>query len=188
MTSTIIPHGKELVQLVLPERHAKKLLTESLQCPSWTLTNRQLCDVELLLNGAFSPLKKFMNQLDYISVVNNMRLANGLLWPIPIVLDVPEDFAKTIKLGQSLLLRDPEGLILAVMHIDDIWQPDKLKEAQLVYGTDNYHHAGVAYLKRKVHDFYLGGELSGISLPHHYDFAEFRQTPEEVRAYNPADS
>ena len=114
---------------------AKSLKTEAANLISWDLTPRQVCDLELLMNGGFYPLNGFMNKKDYDGVVENMRLVNGSLWPIPINLDVSISFAKDLNNGQKIALRDQEGVILAILEIADIYAPNKNKEAEFVYGT-----------------------------------------------------
>src|SRR3990167_9580078 len=89
------------------------------ELPALTLNQRQLCDIELLLNGAFAPLSSFMNRVDYETVLTTMRLANGVLWPMPITLDVSHAFAGTIHIGEAIALYDPEGLLIAKMIIED---------------------------------------------------------------------
>ena len=113
---------------------------------SWQLTDRQICDLELLLNGGFTPLDRFMNRNDYESVLNKMRLADGSLWPIPIVLDITEEFSKKIKDEKKIALRDKEGFPLAVLTISDIWTPNLEKEAKAIYGTVDPTHPAVNYL------------------------------------------
>ena len=113
---------------------------------SWDLSARQLCDLELLLNGAFAPLSGFMGQADYDSVLATMRLACGALWPIPITLEVDAGFADTLVLGQDIALRDPEGVIIALLKLESKWTPDKAQEARLVYDTEDRAHPAVAYL------------------------------------------
>jgi len=134
------PHGGELVNLIAPSDRSAELKASSREWPSWDLTPRQICDLELLLNGGFSPLTGFMNRADYDGVCKNMRLASGVLWPIPITLDVKEEFAKTLKQGSKVALRDPEGVMLAVLHVEDIWQPDRAAEAKSVFGTTSPAH------------------------------------------------
>ena len=148
---------------------------------SWQLNDRQICDLELLLNGAFNPLKGFMNKKDYNSVRDNMRLANGSLWPIPINLDVTENFSEQINFGDKIVLRDKEGFPLALLTISDIWKPDLLLEAELVYGTKDIIHPGVNYLLNSTNKFYVGGILNGISYPRHYDYIKFRYSPEDLK-------
>ena len=123
------PHGGELKQLYLDDAAAAAAKKEAMQYKSWDLTDRQLCDIEMILNGAFSPLEGFLTQAEYDGVVNDMRLPSGVLWPMPITLDVKEEFAKGIKPGEKLALRDPEGVLIAIMDVADIYTPDKHKEA-----------------------------------------------------------
>jgi sulfate adenylyltransferase len=177
----IAPHGGELVNLVVGEKRAAELKEASRDWPSWDLTPRQLCDLELLLNGGFSPLRGFMNKADYESVRDKLRLADGTLWPMPITLDVSEEMTKKLKAGTKLALRDPEGLMLAVLTVGDVYKPDRKLEAKKVYGTEDVAHPAVAYLENKSHPFYVGGTLEGIQLPIHYDFRTLRFTPAETR-------
>ena len=122
----IAPHGGELVDLFVSTARAAEIKTQSKEWVSWDLTARQICDLELLTNGGFSPLRGFMVRKDYDSVCQNMTLANGTLWPMPITLDVTEEFSKKLTAGSSkIALRDPEGVMLAVLHVEDIWQPDR---------------------------------------------------------------
>tara|TARA_B100000989_G_C19532968_1_gene471270 strand:+ start:6518 stop:8227 length:1710 start_codon:yes stop_codon:yes gene_type:complete len=157
------------------------LQRQMLTMPQWTLSQRQLCDVELLLNGGFSPLTGFMDQATYDGVVNTMRLPNGLLWPMPIVLDVSEDFAESISQGSQISLIDEEGLPIAVLTINDYWRADHQHEAEQVYGTTSKEHRGVQYLYDKTNPVYLGGELQGLRLPIYHDFRQLRFTPDELR-------
>ena len=158
-----------------------KLRLESTSYVSWTLTERQICDLELILNGAFSPLKGFMDEKNYISVLNNMRLQNGLLWPMPITLDVSDDFVKKIVQNDKITLKDKEGFSLAILTISDIWKPNFDYEAEAVYGTLDKSHPALNYLYNTGHKNYIGGELEGISLPRHYDYKKLRHTPESLK-------
>ena len=177
----IDPHGGTLVDLIVDDQRAAKLSELSRDWPSWDLTPRQQCDLELILNGAFSPLRGFMKRDDYESVCKSMRLVDGTLWPIPIALDIPEQLAETLEPGSSLALRDPEGVMLAVLHIEDVWKPDRSAEAESVFGTTNSEHPGVAHLIGLTNDYYVGGTLEGVQLPIHYDFRNLRRTPAELR-------
>jgi sulfate adenylyltransferase len=178
----IPPHGGELINLYVNSGRAAEIKAESRDWPSWDLTERQSCDLELLLSGGFSPLRGFMTRADYEGVCSKMRLANGVLWPIPIVLDVTEDFAKKIGPGRSIALRDPEGVMLAALHVEELWQPDRQAEAQSVYGTRSLHHPGASYVLQKTNPWYVGGRLDGVHPPAHYDFRSIRLTPAELRA------
>ena len=182
MPELIQPHGGTLVDLVVDESRAAALKEGSRDFPSWDLTERQVCDLELLMNGAFSPLRGFLNQADYDSVVAGMRLADGTLWSMPITLDVTEEMASTLEAGSTLALRDNEGVMLAVMTVEDVWRPDREKEAAQVFGSTNGEHPGIDHLLNNTHPFYVGGTVEGLQLPVHHDFHELRKTPAEVRA------
>lgn len=161
---------------------AQKLRVEAADLVSHDLTPRQICDLELLMNGGFNPLKGFLSEQDYDGVVENMRLTSGALWPIPITLDVSEAFAEKLKIGQDIALRDQEGVILATMTITDRWAPDKKREADKVFGADDDTHPAVNYLHNQAGAVYLGGPVIGIQPPVHYDFRGRRDTPNELRA------
>jgi len=175
------PHGGELKDLYLAADEAAAEKEAAREYASWDLTERQLCDIELLLNGAFSPLEGFLDKADYDSVVATMRLTSGVLWPIPITLDVSEEFARDIKSGDRLALRDLEGVILATLEVGDVWAPDLDAEAKGVYGTTDDKHPAVNYLKNIGNPVYVGGSLKGIEAPTHYDFKHLRDAPGEVR-------
>lgn len=148
---------------------------------TWSLTKRQLCDVECLLNGTYAPLSGFLNQDDYESVCTTMRLRDGSLWPIPITLDVSQHFADQLQLGETILLMDEENTPLATLTIDSIWHPNKEKEAQHVFRTTDRKHPGVDYLYERAGSVYLGGKLKTINPPRHYDFIQYRHTPEQLK-------
>jgi len=177
----IAPHGGTLVNLMADAERTKELKALSLEGLSWSLTPRQHCDIELLLNGGFSPLDGFMARTDYDAVCKDMRLSDGTLWPIPITLDVTEEMAKQLDTGTVLFLRDIEGVILAALHVDEVWKPDLDKEGELVYGTTNTEHPAVGYLKRTSNPYYVGGRLEGLQRPVHYDYVQLRLTPGELR-------
>ena len=184
LTSHLIaPHGGELVQLQVSEARAAELKAHSREWPSWDLTARQLCDLELIMSGGFSPLRGFMNRADYEGVCHNMRLANGILWPMPINLDVTEEFAKNLKPGSSnIALRDAEGVMLAVLHVEDIWQPDRKAEAQAVFNSTSSAHPGADYAINKSNPWYVGGRVEEFQPHRHYDFRSLRLTPAELRS------
>jgi sulfate adenylyltransferase len=162
---------------------AQKIKMEAAELVSWDLTPRQICDLELLMNGGFNPLKGFLSQADYNCVVENMRLADDALWPIPITLDVSQGFADSVELGQDIALRDQEGVILATITVTDSWLPNKAREAEMVFGSDDLAHPAVNYLHNQAGAVYLGGPVTGIQQPVHYDFRSRRNTPNELRAY-----
>ena len=178
----IPPHGGELINLTLDDERAAELKAQSRDFPSWDLTARHIRDLELLLNGGFSPLRAFMNKADYEGVCHNMKLTSGLVWPIPITLDVTESFAKTLKPGSSkIALRDAEGVMLAALHVEDVWQPDRKAEAKAVFNTTSPLHPGANYLLNKENPWYVGGRIEGLQPPSHYDFKYLRLTPAELR-------
>jgi sulfate adenylyltransferase len=145
------------------------------------LTPWQLCDLELLLNGGFSPLTGFMSNVEYVSVRDTMRLPDGTLWPIPITLDVTEAVATRAVASGMIALRDEEGVMIAALHVVDVWKADPLEEAEKVYGTTNREHPGVAALHGR-HPCMLGGRVEGLRLPLHYDYHALRLTPTQLRA------
>ena len=149
--------------------------------PSWDLSPRQICDLELILNRGFYPLTGFLGQADYESVLQDMRLADGSLWPMPITLDVDTQFANDLSVGDELALRDQEGVILALMTISDKWVPDKAREAEQVFGANDMAHPAVAYLHHQAGDVYLGGQIRGLQSPTHYDFKQYRYAPNELK-------
>jgi sulfate adenylyltransferase len=135
--------------MATPARSAE-VKAQSREYPSWDLTPRQSCDLELLLSGGFSPLRGFMTRADYEGVCHNMRLKSGVIWPMPITLDVTEAFATTLKPGSSkIALRDPEGVMLAVLSVEDVWQPDRAAEAKAVFNSTSAAHPGADYTMNK---------------------------------------
>ncbi len=187
MTKHLVsPHGGTLVNLLVDEERAPELREASRDWPSWDVTDRQLCDLELLMNGGFSPLTGFIGRESYERVLDEMRLADDTLWSIPITLDVTETLAEKLTSGGKLALRDPEGVMLAVLHVQDIWRPDLRHEAEVVFGSKTgsnlEEHPGVRYLLDQSHPVYVGGQIEALELPPHYDFQMLRLTPAELRA------
>lgn len=181
MDHLIPPYQGKLKNLLLPEGAAEQLKIDSEAFPAVTLSQRQQCDLEMLLNGALSPLTGFMTEEVYNSVINNTRLSDGVLWPMPYYLDVSEERAEDIEVGTQLALRDTEGFMPAVLTVESIWKPDKKNEAEAIYGTLDKKHPGVGYLLDSVKNVYIGGTIQGAQLPFHYDFETLRDTPEELR-------
>ncbi len=175
-------HGGKLCELLVTPERAAELKAASKDWLSWNLTSRQLCDFELLANGGFSPLEGFLGQADYDAVVAGMRLANGVLWPMPITLDVDEATAQKLSAGSTLALRDPEGVMLGVLHVAEVWQPDREREAREVFGTADRKHPGVAHLLDRSNPYYVGGKVEALQLPAYYDYRGLRHTPAELRA------
>ncbi|MFO8112893.1 MAG: bifunctional sulfate adenylyltransferase/adenylylsulfate kinase [Desulfosalsimonadaceae bacterium] len=185
MTDTDTPsdaHGGPVVTLMVDEQRAALLKEITMNLQDVILNERNLCDLELLATGVFSPLTGFMVRSDYESVLDRMRLQDNTLWPIPICLDVPGHIAEHLEVGQSVALRDGEGFLLAVMHVSDIWPVDREKEADRIFETRDLTHPGVHYLYKKSGDYYIGGAIEVVNLPIHFDFKPIRLTPAEVRA------
>ncbi len=170
--------------LLVHFRRVEELKKESLKYVTYSLNERQLCDLELLLNRAFYPLQGFMTEEEYHSVLEKERLLDNTVWPIPICLDVPEKIAKKLSIGEPLALLDPEGFLLAILHVTDIFKVDKRYEAEKIYGTtDESKHPSVFSLYHETNPYYIGGTLEGLSLPIHYDFVELRRPPSEVHRF-----
>jgi sulfate adenylyltransferase len=180
--TTVPPHGGPLVSLLAGPDRAAELTARAAGWPSRRLTRRQLCDLELLTCGGFSPLRTFLGQDDYHSVCDRMRLADGTLWPIPVTLDVPEALLTVAGPGKTLALRDGNGLLLAVLHVTQAWRPDVAAEAAAVFGTTNPAHPGAECLLPRAGRWYVSGELEAVRLPEHRDFRRFRHTPAQLRA------
>ncbi len=170
-----------LKPLMVDDARAEALKRAALDLPSVTLTQRQLCDLELLMCGAFTPLTGFMDARSYARVLDDARLPDGSVWPIPITLDVAQSLAEGLAAGDRLALRDSEGFMLAVLTVNDVWTPDRDAEAERIYGTGDASHPGVAYLNEQVQPVYVGGGIEGIELPTHYDYEDLRHTPQDLR-------
>ena len=181
MTIPTLPHGGRLVDLLAPPDRASELKQRARKSPSWQLTRRQLCDLELLACGGFSPLEGFLGRDDYLAVCDSMRLADGILWPIPVTLDVPEEIAAAAESAGTLALRDSNRVVLAVLRVTESWEPDLHAEAIAVFGTGDPTHPGVAYLLRHTHRRYMTGVLEVLQLPEHRDFQSLRYTPAQLR-------
>lgn len=174
------PYGGTLVNLLVDDARAAEMKGQAKDLASLTLDERALCDLELLANGAFSPLTGFLGKADYDRVVGEMRLADGTLWPLPVVLPVvPGD---GVAEGKTIALRDVYGNLLAFLHIEQIYAVDKEAEARGVFGTNDAKHPSVAYLNR-IPGHYAAGRLEVLRTPPHYDFVELRRTPAELRQH-----
>ena len=150
--------------------------------PRWLLTARQQCDLELIATGGFSPITTFLGEADYESVCERMRLADGTLWPVPVVLDVSEALLLALDESGKVLLTDEQGAVLAVLRITEAWRPDRCDEARAVFGTTDPTHPGVAYLLQDTREWYVAGELEIRRLPSHAELPAMLHTPAEVKA------
>ncbi|KAK0504787.1 hypothetical protein EDD18DRAFT_313267 [Armillaria luteobubalina] len=181
------PHGGVLKDLVARDASISRQLKEEAESlPELVLTERQLCDLELITNGGFSPLEGFMTEKDYQSAVDTLHLTNGVLFPIPITLDVSGEVINRLSIqpGSRVSLRDPrDEEPLAIITVEDIYKPDRVKEAIQVFGADDPAHPSVSYLRRRVQDFYIGGKLQAIQAPAHFDYVALRFTPAELRSH-----
>jgi len=182
-----VPHGGSLKDLLLrDEKIAAQLKDEAATLSDIILTERQLCDLELIINGGFSPLEGFMNERDYVGVVDTLRLADGVLFPIPITLDVSREDVERLSIepGIRIALRDPrDDEALAIITVEDVYAPNRVKEAIKVFGADDPAHPSVAYLRNKVRDLYIGGKVQAIQAPIHFDYVALRYTPTELRSH-----
>ncbi len=175
---SLLPYSESLIVHFC---RAGQLRTEAVHLPSLDLNRHRIYDLEALLNRAYYPLAGFLNREDYEQVLQNMCLADNSVWPIPVCLDVDQTFAASLRSGDRIALNDGEGVLLAVLTVGDIWQPDKKLEAEAVYGTaDPDLHPGVQAFFSQTKEWYIGGTLEGVTLPIHYDFRELRLTPTET--------
>jgi sulfate adenylyltransferase len=182
MTGALPAHGGPLVSLMAHPARGGELTRKAVGWPSLRLTRRQLCDLELLACGGFSPLRGFLCQPDYESVCDRMRLSSGALWPVPVTLDVPEKLLMAAGPGGMLALRTHNGALLAALQVRQAWQPDPAAEAKAVFGTADPGHPGVDQLLRQAGRWYVSGELEVVRPPAHRSFPRLRHTPAELRA------
>jgi sulfate adenylyltransferase len=175
----IAPYGGKLINLLAQGDEREELIRRATELNSLQLSARSMCDLELLSTGAFSPLDRFMGQADYMRVVEEMRLQKGTLFPIPITLPVTD--LRGISAGQSIALRSPKNDLLAVMAVEEIFEWDLAGEARGVLGTEDVRHPLVSEMSSWGR-YYISGPLQVLNLPIHYDFAELRNTPRQVRA------
>ena len=179
--SLIEPHGGKLVNRIVDVNKAKALLAEVKGLPAVRLSPREQCDLEMIAIGAFSPLTGFVGEEEFFTICNDLRLPNGLPWPIPITCCVTEDQAKTINPGAKVRLTDDQDRVLAVMTVTSKYKHNKDLEAQKVYRTNDRQHPGLAILYAEG-DVCLGGPIDVITPNHEPDFTEFRLPPAQTRA------
>ncbi|HEX3252993.1 MAG TPA: bifunctional sulfate adenylyltransferase/adenylylsulfate kinase [Pyrinomonadaceae bacterium] len=178
-TELITPYGGELVNLLVQDHELAELRAYASRLPSLQISDRSACDLELLATGAFSPLDRFMGKKDYQSVLDEMRLSSGHLFPIPITLPVDDEIE--LREGQDVALRDAQNHLLAVITVEEIYEWNLAETARKVFGTQDVRHPLVAEMhrwgKRNI-----SGRLRVLELPPHYDFQELRLTPAQTRA------
>ena len=175
----IAPYGGTLVDLLVSSEERQELLERSSHLPSVQISARSLCDLELLATGAFSPLDRFMRKADYERVLTEMRLNNGVLFPMPITL--PVDESALPSWGEEITLSDSRNNTIAIMQIEEVYHWDPQREARLVLGTTDARHPLISEMVRwgKV---YVSGALKVIDLPRYHDFVNLRLTPAQTRA------
>lgn len=180
MEFAIDPHGGKLVNRELDAKEIDQIWSKLNELPKIKLNAREQSDMEMIAVGAFSPLTGFMKREEYESVIDNMRLLNGLPWTIPITLSTSEDNAGELSVGKDVALIGQSDRAVAILHLEEKYNYDKEKEALQVYGTDEVEHPGVAYLK-ECGDVLLGGEIFLLEREHKNDFKENRLDPLESR-------
>lgn len=178
--SPVPPHGGSLVDRIVtgPETTALRAKAEGL--PSLTLDARELADVELLATGAASPLTGFLGAADYRSVVEDLRLIDGTVWPLPLTLAVPAEAVGFVQPGGEVALRDAAGRLWGVLSVSEVFSRDPLEEARHVYGTEDAAHPGVAYLLSRPRTL-AAGAIQALPLPDDLPFAQHRLTPRQLR-------
>src|SRR4026208_912345 len=174
----IAPYGGKLVNLVVDESEREELPPRAAKLPSIKITMRNMCDLELIATGGFSPLTTFMGKADYDRVLKEMRLADGTLWPLPITLTA--DPKELPPVGEDVVLRNSNNDVIAIMNLDEVYHWDLATEAALAYGSNDPRHPMVSEMERwgKV---CISGAIKVVNLPKYHDFIDLRLTPAQVR-------
>jgi sulfate adenylyltransferase len=174
----ITPYGGKLVNLVVDESEREELIAQSAQLASIKITMRNLCDLELLATGGFSPLTTFMGKADYVRVLREMRLADGTFFPLPITLTA--DPKELPPVGEDVVLRNANNDVIAIMNLDEVYHWDPATEAALAYGSTDPRHPMVSEMERWGR-VCISGPIKVVNLPKYHDFVELRHTPAQVR-------
>jgi len=177
----ISPHGSRLVDLLVDQDRAAEIREQSRDWLSVDLGPRQLCDLELLINGGYSPLDGYLGAADHQRVCSEMRLTDGGFWPIPVILSIPDELADNLAAGDSVALRDGEGVMIAALNVDDCYQRDLDAEVEAIFGTADASHAGVAQYLHRTRRWAVAGRVEALQLPVHFDYLELRRTPADLR-------
>src|SRR5574338_83322 len=177
-TKLIEPYGGNLVNMVVDAEEREELLARAAKLSSIKITMRNLCDLELLATGGFSPLTTFMGKADYDRVLREMRLADGTLWPLPITLTADPKELPTV--GDDIVLRNVNNDVIAILTLDEVFHWDADVEAALAYGSTDPRHPMVSEMERWGR-VCISGPIKVVNLPKYYDFVELRRTPAEVR-------
>ncbi len=176
----IPPHGDKLVNLIVGDERAAELKASAGTLPAIQIGEREQCDLELLAVGAMSPLMGFMSEADFHAVCDQMKLANGVPWSVPIVCPVSRETAQAIEIGQPIALHDDAGRLLAVLTVTEKYAHDKQKEAERVFGTTDEAHPGVAVTLGQG-EICLAGPLEVVTPRHEPQFPKHRLTPAQTR-------
>ncbi|MGY4686855.1 sulfate adenylyltransferase [Petrotoga sp. DB-2] len=177
----IEPHGGKLVNKIATEEEKKEWLKRSKELKSISVTYFDLSELENIATGLFSPLEGFMTKEDYDSVLNNMRLSNGTVWSIPIILSVKKEIADELKVGEDVLIKNQEdSKEYAILHLQEKYERRKEEEALKVYKTQDKAHPGVKFLFEQG-EIALGGEITLLNRIEHENFQEFRLDPKDTR-------
>lgn len=179
--SLISPHGGKLVDREAHGAERESLLRASARMPELTINARAEADLELIAIGALSPLEGFLGEADYLSVRDNRRLANGLVWTIPVTLSATADERAKLNIGDDVALRTRDGRLVAILHLAEIYKYDKQREAEAVFRTTEDKHPGVQVLYLQG-EYLLGGHVTVVEHPNGHEFKRYRQTPRELRA------
>jgi len=177
----IEPHGGTLINRIVDGETKNNLEQKARGLEQITINSREISDLEMIATGGLSPLEGFMSKQDYASVVDLMRLKNGLPWTIPITLNAARKDAERLKEGSDVALINEQETLLGILHLEEKYGFDKEHEAQQVLRTTDEKHPGVQYLK-SIGDVYLGGKVSLINRPVHENFSSYRLDPRETRA------
>ena len=180
MTSLVEPHGGTLVSRIVSDAEAATIRDWARSLPRLTLDTRELADLELIATGAASPLTGFLDRVDYQRVLDDMRLANGTVWPLPFTLAIDDDTRRTLDAGREAALHDAQGRLWGLIRVADIFRRDPAAEARTVYRTDDSSHPGVAYLLARP-TWLVGGDVRVLPLPEDLPFARYRLTPRQLR-------
>ncbi len=179
--SLITPHGGKLVNREAQGAERDALLRASATLPSVTINARAEADLELIAIGALSPLEGFLGEADYLSVRDNRRLANGLVWSVPITLSATAEERAKLNVGDEVALKTRSGQVVAVLQLEEIYTYDKQAEAEAVYRTAEEKHPGVQVLYSQG-EYLLGGKVTVVNHPNGNEFKQYRHTPAQTRA------
>ena len=179
--TAIAPHGGELIDRVVPEEERRERSMEAAELPKVPLSLRAQSDLQMISTGVFSPLEGFMLRDEYESVVEDMRLKDGLAWSLPVTVSVDEGQARELSENSEIALVDGTGEPIATMVLRELYGYDKERETRMVYRTTDVDHPGVAAVYRQG-DILLGGEVELLRPPDEGRFPRYYYTPSQLRA------